>query len=302
MITPLLCLMLNASAPWVEVKANGFTFQMPAQPEIKNGPVTWPTTGQMIQTEWTSRLKTGDQQVDTLGCYESTVPSARMVGLMHDKHCKPDPAGSTQSDRTDPVTQARECLLLGPSPDGNRRTLVKILQVGDNVCVLSSSARLDGLSTEPTPSMRRFVDSLKLTGKPTVLSVTPWVALSTSGARFELPTAVEPVTTEVTDPQLGKHKATKWVATLGEETLSVTCHDVTSLKAKKAILSVCDKPKDVRTLLPSGATECAIAGPPTILMRVFSLPNQTCIAAATRQLGETTQDARRFVESFAKAK
>ena len=102
-----------------------------------------------------------------------------MVGLMHDKHCKPDPAGSVQSDRTDSVTQARECLLLGPSPNGNRRTLVKILQVGDNVCVLSSSARLDGLSAEPTASMRRFVDSMKLTGKPTVLSVTPWVPVTT---------------------------------------------------------------------------------------------------------------------------
>jgi hypothetical protein len=304
MITTVLFLTLSSSLPWTEVKANGFVFEMPSQPELKNGPVTWPTTGKMIQTEWTSKLKTGDLQNDTVGCYESTVASPRMIGLLHEKVCKPEANGQLRWDRTDASTQGKECLLLGTAPDGKRRTLVKILPVGNNVCVLSSSTRFDAVTDEPSPTMRRFVDSLKATGKPTVLSVTPWVVMEGKGFRFEMPEKAEAKITDVTDPKLGKVKATKYVAILGEEELSVTCMEVSSTKAAKALLAACETPgpKVSRTKLPNGATECAIVGPPTVLVRLFPLGKQTCLVSATRTVGESTQDARRFVESFAKAK
>ena len=43
-------------------------------------------------------------------------------------------------------------------------------------------------------------------------------------------------------------------------------------------------------------------GSKTMLMRIFPLSAQTCTATATREAVDPSQDARRFVESFAKAK
>ncbi len=304
MITAWLCVALSASGGWNDVQANGFVFEMPTVPEQKNGPVTWPTTGKMIQTEWTSKVKTGDKQIDVVGCYESTVPSLRMVALMHENFCKEEVPGQLRWDRTDAVTQARQCLRVSAGPDGKRRTLVKILEVGANVCVLSSSALIDKVTDEASPSMRRFVESLKATGTPTVVSVTPWVVISGNGFTFQLPEKTEAQIKDEAEPGAGKYKISKWKLRVGEEDFNISCmagSTALSAKAAQQALSMCDpaKAKVVRTKLPNGATECSVSGPKTILLRVFPLAGQTCMVSATRETGESTQYARRFVESFA---
>jgi hypothetical protein len=308
MITTLLCIALGASdGGWAEVKANGFTFSMPSTPELKNGPVTWPTTGLMTVTEWTSTLTTGDKQIDRVTCYESTVPSLRMVGTLHDKLCKEDAPGQRKFDRTDATTQARECLMIGDGPDGKRRTLVKIVEVGANVCSLSSSAKIDKPVNEPSPQMRRFVDSLKLTGKPTVVSVTPWVSIKGNGFSFELPEMVKPASQQSMESHEGKATLTKWNFSLLEESLNVHCMASTGPaydRASQGFFGVCDasQGKVVKAKLPTGATECTVTGKKTVLARIFPLTGQICMIFATRDTGEPSQDARRFVESFAKAK
>ena len=151
--------------------------------------------------------------------------------------------------------------------------------------------------------MRRFVDSLKATGKQTVVSVTAWVVMKGAGFTFEMPQKVEPKTTDESDPKIGKYKATKWKLQLGDEELNVKC--VSSPKAAQALLAGCEVPgaKVVRTKLPNGVTECALPGPPrAVLMRLFPMGPQSCSVEATRATGEPSQDARRFVESFVKAK
>ena len=307
MITTLLCMALGASGGWKDVDANGFSFEMPTTPKLETAPVTWPTTGKMTHTEWTSKLETGDKQIDTLGCYESTVPSPTMVRVLYDKLCKENVKGERRWDHIDPVTQAKECLLVTAGADGKRRTLIKVLQVGANVCALSSSAMIDQPSDEASATMRRFVDSLKLTGKQTVVSLTPWATMKGDGFVFEMPKGGDPKITEKSDPALGKHTSTIWVYQLPEEELKVTCLSgpaISSEKAMKALLAPCEQPrfKIVKTTLPTGATECAIWAQETVLMRVFPLKSQTCVVTASRKTGESSQDARRFVESFAKAK
>ena len=301
MITTLLCLAMGSSAPWTEVKANGFSFEMPARPELKTGPVTWPTTGQMIQTDWTSKVTTGDQQNDVATCFESTVDSPRMVGLLHQKFCKDAPG--LRWDRTDATTQARECLSFAEG----RRVLIRILQVGANVCMLTSSAKIDKATDDASPQMRRFVDRVKASGKPTVVSLTPWVVMLGKGFTFEMPQQTNAEIKDGTEPKLGKHKQTQWKSQVGDEGFSVTCYagpTVASPKALESLLAACDvaQNKPVRTKLPSGSTQCTLTGSHSLLMRVFPLIGQTCVVAATRGTGDFSQDARRFVESFAKAK
>lgn len=308
MISTLLALALSSTPPWNEVRANGFVFEMPSTPQLENGPVSWPTTGQMIRSEWRSKVTTGDAQVDSVTCFESTVESPRMIGLLHEKFCK-DAPGQLHFDRTDAVTQARECLRTGPGPDGLRRTLVKVMQVGANVCMLSSSTKTDKQGEEVSPQMRRFVDSLKVTGKQTILAATtPWVRIKGRGFSFELPEAVEPRAQDAEQPGLGKYKSTQWKLELGPEKLIVDCSAgpiVGTRAGAKLLLDgflKASKGPTTQTKLPSGATELVLSGPPSGLVRFHTLPGQTCVIGATREAGETTQEGRRFVESFAKTK
>ncbi|MBS1153105.1 MAG: hypothetical protein H6Q89_4803 [Myxococcaceae bacterium] len=294
---------LGAAPAWIPIKANGFSFEMPSKAELKTGPVTWPTTGQMTQTEWTSKLDTGDKQLDVLSCYESSVPTARLLGLMHDTYCKEDAPGQRRWDRTDPPTQARECLLLSQGADGKRRTLVKILAVEANVCVLRSSARIDKPTDEASPSMRRFVDSLKPTGKQTVVSATPWVAIKGDGFSFELPQKVEPKTAVAEDPKIGKFRSIKWKLRVADEQFDVLCMNgpkVTARDSLNQIMGMCGMAGATffRTTLPNGVTECSNLGPPVVLLRFFPAGNEVCIAGAMREKDALSQSARRFVDSF----
>lgn len=305
----LLCLTLGASG-WIETKANGFTFQTPAPPVLKTELVTWPTTGAMTVTTWTSQLETGDKQLDIVWCYESSVETARLIGVLHESFCATPKPEALRFDRTDPTTQARECLRLGPGPDGKRRILNKILQVGPNVCVLTSSARFDPVTDEPSAGMRRFVDSLALTGKPTVLAPNePWVKVTGPGFSFLLPQAAAPETADQSEPELGKYKLTRWKQKLGAEKLTVSCLEGKAVGTPIALDALWAQfggqpgVKLAKSKLPNGATQGVISGSHHGLLRVFPLGGRVCVVSAMSETdAETTGDGRRFVEGFAKAR
>lgn len=288
---------LAASSGWVPVKANGFTFEMPAAPVLTTEPITWPTTGQMTVTRWTSDLKTGDKQFDLFSCYQSIVETPRLLEVMHGEYCKLPAPIEVKYDRVDAATKERECLWLGAGPDGKRRTLVKIVTVGDTVCVLSSSARADGSPNEPSAGMRRFVDSLRRTGKQTVLAAnTPWVTIPCPGCTFLLPKAATPE--KRVD---GKMRSTRWKHVAGQETYDAGCTDDPKLTAKAMLdLAISTGAKNAtRHDLPGGAYELAAPG---MLTRIYPQPksNRVCMLNAYSQSPDAlSTDARRFVESFA---
>jgi hypothetical protein len=149
----------QAEPEWLELQTHGFSVE-PRGPLASSARVErWPGLGLVELSIWELHTQTPERAHDVITCVTARGAQRTLLDALHSNFCRGDRPGQLRWD--DPLgnTGSFECLVLRLGPDGERRDLFRIVPVGTEVCVVSSSERVAGVTDQASIAMAHFVGS-----------------------------------------------------------------------------------------------------------------------------------------------